>query len=313
MKSKLITAFLICTVLSIFPTAHAYADDTAHTLSHNGGTYFGVQAVRITSDDDVDIYYTTDGTIPTTASEKYSSKPIIIENSTVLFTVAYRDGMPVEFNGADIKIHTANPTASHNSGTYDSSISVELNCSDDAQIYFTTDGSEPSQYSQQYTAPITVDKDTTLKFFAVSHGKPASRIVTRDYFITTDAYDDPVLQQLFELVNDARKEQGLVPLKEMQQLSDIAQLRSKECASYFSHWRPDGTKWDSLLATEDLKRDVRAENIAYYYTTANSVFNNWMASYYHRSNILNPDTRYIGVGHYDGYCDYWALIFIGEQ
>ena len=33
---------------------------------------------------------------------------------------------------------------------------------------------------------------------------------------------------------------------------------------------------------------------------------------YHRGNILNPDTEYIGLACYNnGWCNYWCQLFIG--
>ena len=120
-------------------------------------------------------------------------------------------------------------------------------------------------------------------------------------------------QELFELVNITRADYGLAPLSEMPALSDIAQKRAIECSGYFSHWRVDGTKWDSLLAAEGLKRNDRAENICYYHQTAQAALNSWMNDYAHRMNILDPDLKYIGIGCYEsGGCKYWTQLFIGE-
>lgn len=125
-------------------------------------------------------------------------------------------------------------------------------------------------------------------------------------------YDEPQRQAMLEAVNAVRAEYGLTTLTEMSEISDIAQQRAKECASYFSHTRPNGSKWYTLLDEAGLKRNVRAENIAYYYPTAQQALNSWMNDYSHRVNILNAEAVYIGIGYYnDGYNSYWVQIFLG--
>lgn len=126
-------------------------------------------------------------------------------------------------------------------------------------------------------------------------------------------YDEPQRQAMLEAVNAVRAEYGLAVLSEMPELSEIAQQRAWECASYFSHTRPNGTRWHTLLTEAGLKRSVRAENIAYYYPTAKQALNSWMSDYSHRANILNAEAVYIGIGYYnDGYNSYWVQIFLGE-
>jgi uncharacterized delta-60 repeat protein len=55
------------------------------------------------------------------------------------------------------------PTSSVSGGTYDSAQSVSLTSTGDAQIYYTTDGSEPTTGSTLYSAPINISQSLTLK------------------------------------------------------------------------------------------------------------------------------------------------------
>ncbi len=306
----LICGFIVAAAVSV--TAHA-AD--THSYSVSSGTYDTPQMIWITADEDTDIYYTTDGSLPSDETTPYVREmPIIVTESTRIRCAAYRDGKLIENSALTVRIRTPKPTASKDGGCYSDSIRVKLSCPDaDAVIRYTTDGSTPTEKSKQYTRTLLIKNDVTLKFAAFSEDCSVSRTVTEEYSIGA-VYDDARRQELFELVNGIRAEYGLSPLEEMGELSDIAQQRARECAGYFSHYRADGTKWDRLLAQAGLKRDVRAENIAYFYPTAEDVLRNWMASTYHRANILNPSTRYIGIGCYDtGYNVYWTQIFIGEE
>ena len=79
---------------------------------------------------------------------------------------------------------TANPVA----GDYDSPQTVTLSSFDSGSglsgIYYTTDGTTtPDNTSTKYTAPITVDKDMTIKAIAYDNAGNASDILTATYGI----------------------------------------------------------------------------------------------------------------------------------
>ncbi len=312
---KLRIPALLCGIFAaaaISVTAHA-AD--THSYSIKSGTYDSPQFVWITPEQGTDIFYTLDGSLPSEDTTPYVPEiPIVITDNTRIRCAAYQDGELVENSALTVKIRTAAPTASKEGGSYAEEVRVKLCCTEeDAVIRYTTDGTKPTSESREYTSPLLIKGDVTVKFAAFSSGHAASRIVTEEYSIGT-VYEEQQRQRLFELVNQTRSEYGLAPLEELPQLSEIAQQRAAECSSYFSHYRPNGSKWDSLLAAAELKRDVRAENIAYYYSTAEKVLANWMGSYYHRSNILNPEAKYIGIGYYNtGWSVYWTQLFIGEE
>ncbi len=313
MKFKLLPVLCgVFAALAVSVTAHA-AD--THGYSIKSGVYDEPQIVWMNVEEDIDIFYTTDGSVPSDAATPLVKEiPLIVTESTRIRCAAYKDGVLVENSALTVKIRTDKPSASVDGGSYAEPVRVKLTCPDeDAVIYYTTDGSAPDETSKQYTKPLLVKTDAVIRFAAYGKDCAASRIVTEEYVIGV-VYEDERCQQLFELVNEVRVQHGLAALEDMPQLSDIAQQRAGECASYFSHYRADGTKWDSLLAQAGLKRDMRAENIAYFYPTAKQVLNGWMNSTGHRANILAADARYIGVGCCgSGNNIYWTLIFIGEE
>lgn len=77
----------------------------------------------------------------------------------------------------------ASPVASPAGGTYDSLIYVELSTSTpQANIFYTTDGSDPSAATGElYTEPIPLNSTTTLKFRAEKTGMTPSAVVTENY------------------------------------------------------------------------------------------------------------------------------------
>lgn len=313
MKLKVLPVICgIFAALAISVTAHAAE---THSYSIKSGVYDEPQMVWLNVDEDIDIFYTADGSLPSEETTPLVKEvPIIVTESTRIRCAAYRNGELVENSAITVKIRTEKPTASIDGGCYDEPVQVKLTCPDeDAVIYYTTDGSKPTENSNQYTKPLLIKTDAVLRFAAYSKDCAASRIVTEEYSIGK-VYEDKHCQELFELVNEVRAQYGAAALEAIPELSELAQLRAKECSAYFSHYRPDGTKWDSLLEQAGLKRDMRAENIAYFYPTARQVLNGWLNSSQHRANILSSDAAYIGIGRFETeYGVYWTLLFIGEE
>ncbi|MBQ9948712.1 MAG: chitobiase/beta-hexosaminidase C-terminal domain-containing protein [Oscillospiraceae bacterium] len=312
MKKILTSLFAVAFSFTIL-TVSAFAEEH-YTISHKSGTYTTAQFVRITPDDNAQVYYTTDGSMPDRNSAK-AAATIIVKDNTMLRTAAYINGKLVETSMTNYTIRTVSPKASVKSGEFSAPFHVKLSCSDkNATIYYTTDGTTPTKKSNPYTEPILISETTSLKFAAFSDDHARSLICSRKYTISKDEYSDPDRQRLFDLINKTRAYYGIAPVEELPQLSEIAQQRAKECASYFSHWRANGTKWDSLLANAGLKRNARGENIAYYYTTADGALNCWMSDPYHKANVLAADARYVGIGCYNnGYCTCWTHLYIGEN
>lgn len=314
MVKKHMAAFAAFISLTSLTTISASAADNSAALSHSSGFYDNSQLVTVVNyNDDTDIYFTTDGTKPNTSSTAYNGTPIAVSENTVVRIAAYSGNDLISTAKASIKIRTATPSASAEGGEYSGSVKVKLACSEpDAAIYYTTDGSTPTKDSTKYKKAITISDTTTLKFAAIAPDKSRSRIVSEKYVITHNDFDDPMCQALFELVNETRAEYGLSPLKAHKTLTEAAQIRAKEYSYYQSHYRPDGSRWDTILSAYGLKTNVRAENLAYYYTSAKQVMKSWMSDSFHSGNILNPNTEYIGLACYNnGWCNYWCQLFIG--
>lgn len=83
-------------------------------------------------------------------------------------------------------VQVAVVTASIPSSTVDEGTKVELQTATaGAKIYYTTDGSTPTIDSAEYTVPITIDKETTIKAMAVASGLTNSEIKTFTYKLLT--------------------------------------------------------------------------------------------------------------------------------
>jgi uncharacterized protein YkwD len=99
------------------------------------------------------------------------------------------------------------------------------------------------------------------------------------------------------LTNAEREKAGCPALHIDKRLRTAARGHSEDMAerNYFSHDSPDGnTPWDRAEAAG--YPDPSGENIARGYPDARSVVKAWMNSAGHRANILNCDSKAIGVG-----------------
>jgi uncharacterized protein YkwD len=110
-------------------------------------------------------------------------------------------------------------------------------------------------------------------------------------------------QQVFDLTNQQRIQQGLLPLSLNLSLNDVAEKHSQDMATqnYFSHQGLDGSQpWDRMRV-QGYSYSRAAENIAFGQPTPQDVVTAWMNSPGHRQNILDPNLKEIGVGYYNGY------------
>lgn len=83
------------------------------------------------------------------------------------------------------------PIFSKTRGYYDASFNLSLTVTDpQTKIYYTTDGTRPTEQSLLYTAPITISRTTPLSAIGIKNGI-ASKIVTNTYFFITDIVNQP--------------------------------------------------------------------------------------------------------------------------
>jgi uncharacterized protein YkwD len=119
-------------------------------------------------------------------------------------------------------------------------------------------------------------------------------------------------KRVLALVNQRRKAAGCASIRSNYRLVRAAYLHSKDMAAkdYFSHTGANGsTPWDRAEAA-GYKR-ANAENLAAGQQTAETVVKAWMDSPAHRANLLDCDSRAMGVALARGgsYGIYWTQMF----
>lgn len=102
--------------------------------------------------------------------------------------------------------------------------------------------------------------------------------------------------EVFRLVNEERARAGQPALRSAPVLTVVAIRRADELTRTFSHTRPNGRSWESMLAEYRVSWSTCGENVAMGQTDPADVMRSWMNSSGHRANILNGNFKYLGVG-----------------
>jgi len=149
----------------------------------------GTQVELTSTTGGASIYYTTDGTTPTSYSELYSDA-ITINSATTINAIAIKDNEASTVSTANYTIKKVEtPTFSLNqeatSGTYVTSGSaVELlSNTSGAVIHYTIDGTDPSASSPVYSSAITINATTTIKAIAVKSNWDDSDIASAEFVL----------------------------------------------------------------------------------------------------------------------------------
>ena len=123
---------------------------------------------------------------------------------------------------------------------------------------------------------------------------------------SNNSYADEVLR----LVNIEREKAGLSHLTINATLKAAADKRAQETKVSFSHTRPNGSKFSTVLQEYGISYRTAGENIAYGQRSPQEVVTGWMNSPGHRANILNGSFNKIGIGVYQSKgVIYWSQLF----
>ena len=127
----------------------------------------------------------------------------------------------------------------------------------------------------------------------------------------TDNQELSYAEQVVKLVNAERAKAGLSAVEFDQEIALAATIRAKESKELFSHTRPDGRGFSTVLTDNGIRFNGAGENIAWGQKSPEQVMEAWMNSDGHRANILNAKFTKIGVGHYQDATgtNYWAQLF----
>jgi hypothetical protein len=173
--------------VDVYGLLNAQQQAPAPVISPAGATYNGAQQVTITDTvSGATIYYTTDGSTPTSSSTRYTA-PFQLSTDTTVQAIASASGFlqsAVSSATYNFNTQTPMPQFSPAAGTYTTTQSVTI--SDSATgvvIYYTTDGSTPTTGSTKYTGPISVSSSMVINAIATFSGLTNSNLASASYTI----------------------------------------------------------------------------------------------------------------------------------
>ena len=141
----------------------------APKLSIKPGTYAKYITIELSAESGNRIYYTLDGSDPTTKGELYDDDdPITMEEQGTLELKAVccnEYGIYSEVVGGTYVVELQKPKtvrAIPDSGTFYAETTIMLTGSQNCRIYYTWDGTDPTTESPEYTEPITVPEGNNI-------------------------------------------------------------------------------------------------------------------------------------------------------
>lgn len=147
-------------------------------FKYTTGTYSYPIKLKLTAEDGAKIYYTTDGSKPTTKSKKYT-KTFTISKDTTVKAIAVKDGKKSKVFTEKYTFKVAEAAAKAEINVKDGKVryKVKLTPMDDkTTMYYTTDGSKPTKKSKKYTKTLYLGLDKTLTVRSYKSGMTSSTV-----------------------------------------------------------------------------------------------------------------------------------------
>ena len=176
--------------VSVYGLLNGVQTTATPVISPAGQSFTTSISVTITdSTPNAAIFYTTDGTTPTSASTAYTG-PITVTDTETIMAIATATGFVSSQPASQTYTNSAEtlaPTFNPPPGAYASSQPVTLtDASPAAKIYFTLDGTTPTPGSgttRLYSAPLAISQTSTIKAIATATGLSNSPVATALFII----------------------------------------------------------------------------------------------------------------------------------
>jgi uncharacterized protein YkwD len=141
--------------------------------------------------------------------------------------------------------------------------------------------------------------DTVVANFPIFAGVPIPDSVTLAPAQPAGAVADvrDVEQELFRLVNEARRAQSRSPVASHPDLASVARAHSRDMVDhhFVGHTSPTTGTASDRLARAGVRSGLVLENIGRGYSAA-EIHRGLLESPGHRANLVNPDVTHVGVG-----------------
>jgi hypothetical protein len=176
------------------------------------------------------IYYTLDGSEPSTGSKLFRESIALADDTVLRYFYQSPRGSrsPVQEGFYRIGIKTQSDdelmtVADPPGGIFDRRVRVTLTGAEGATIFYTIDGSDPGTDSPVYSSPVMLAVDTNLKYFSV--GVDGSREPIRE-----ESY---IFKLVSKLIDTTPPEVSISPLPDSYREGDLLRISANEETNIF--------------------------------------------------------------------------------
>ncbi|MBO4800971.1 MAG: chitobiase/beta-hexosaminidase C-terminal domain-containing protein [Bacteroidaceae bacterium] len=154
-------------------------------FSQAEGSYYYGTTFTISSANSNKIYYTTDGSDPSKTNGTLYDGAIAITSTVTVKAIGYDGDTAGEIGSVTYTLKAPEvPTFSVSGGGVTEGTSVVLEMGDGGtKVVYTTDGTDPTASSTEYSSAITINSPVTIKAATVDAGNNLSTVVTNAYTI----------------------------------------------------------------------------------------------------------------------------------
>ena len=167
-------------------TITAYGPTVAPTITRSGD-----KITLATTSIGATIYYTTDGTTPSTSSTEYTGPFDLTTSPTTVKAIAIREGHSSEVTTEEFKLQLPAPVIDINN-TGLATITAGAGSPSGTTFHYTTDGTTPTASSPTYSSPVQLTNPQTIRAIATLEGYDNSEVTTDD-FVTPGTSGDNVI------------------------------------------------------------------------------------------------------------------------
>lgn len=189
------------------------------------------------------IYYTTDGSTPTEDSTLYTV-PFTVSVTTTVNAIALKDqccpSNVVTETYTKIPDTVASPEIAPPSTSFSGTLEITITCDTvGADIYYTTDGSTPTDADTLYAAPFNIGATTTVKAIGILSGYTDSAVSTNTYTLVAGTFEVYWGYSSSTTLNEA----GVLALQDSNLEADFFRQYVFDASStvndYFYWWSPN--------------------------------------------------------------------------